>query len=729
MLGLTFLRRRALRRMWREADAARDSKQYMKAATLYASVLRRVPDNGRLHVQCGHMFKEAGALDRAEQQYDEARMLMPDDPDLALQLGHFYKVAGRFEEAELSYRKAIELMPDDPDLALQLGHFYKVAGRFEEAELSYRKAIELMPDDPDMTLQLGHFYRMVGRFDDAELFYRKATELMPDCPEPADELASLLGNRKHSLWMIKPLQLPFLSELAPSAPASRLHPHAERIEFRQLGRRQRTAWGTHTTLRGVEAIRGFCVSASPVTDLCMRLNGVAFHKEGPLDGYPLKYESQDRHKQKYVFHVWYDFGAFVSGRYSIEIQWTCANGRVQTYRDLIVINEPLSADEYPTSDQLVTVSPNDNRPLDVQINTQPSMIRKARRALLSPPPRNVLIIRPDQLGDMVTSIPAIQRLRELLPDARFVGLLSPANYELAESLHIFDEIIAIGFAEDEWEQRRVLSPDKQQELRQQLIQFEFDLAIDLSISTDSRPLLALSGSPYTLGYKDDRSPWLSASIGIEARNAISGFCELSHSGQVAALVEYLGILLNDRSQIIRRSDLTRDRLTRYGLGSDDSFAVLHTGARLKFSQWPHYDMLASMLIDKTGLKVVMMTDDPTKRTNLPRQLAASDRFQLLDKRLPFDDFDALLSFCSVFVGNDSGPSHLASLRGTPVVNLFMARHDWNEWGHENKGYIISRRVPCAGCNIHYDPEECSKGFPCIINISTEEVFETIIKLI
>ena len=285
MLGLTFLRRRALRRMWREADAARDSKQYMKAATLYASVLRRVPDNGRLHVQCGHMFKEAGALDRAEQQYDEARMLMPDDPDLAL----------------------------------QLGHFYKVAGRFEEAELSYRKAIELMPDDPDMTLQLGHFYRMVGRFDDAELFYRKATELMPDCPEPADELASLLGNRKHSLWMIKPLQLPFLSELAPSAPASRLHPHAERIEFRQLGRRQRTAWGTHTTLRGVEAIRGFCVSASPVTDLCMRLNGVAFHKEGPLDGYPLKYESQDRHKQKYVFHVWYDFGAFVSGRYSIEI--------------------------------------------------------------------------------------------------------------------------------------------------------------------------------------------------------------------------------------------------------------------------------------------------------------------------------------------------------------------------------------------------------------------------
>jgi tetratricopeptide (TPR) repeat protein len=226
MLGLTFLRRRALRRMRREADAARDAKQYLKAAGLYAEMLRHVPDNGGLHIQCGHMFKEAGILDRAEQHYCEAR----------------------------------ELMPDDPDLALQFGHFYKIAGRFDEAELSYRKAIELAPGNPDMAFQLGHFCSLTARFDDAELFYRKAIELMPDWREPADELARLSGSRGHSLLMLKPLPLPFLPELAPGTPESLLHPHAERIEVRQLGRRQRTAWGTHTTLRGVEAIRGFCVS-------------------------------------------------------------------------------------------------------------------------------------------------------------------------------------------------------------------------------------------------------------------------------------------------------------------------------------------------------------------------------------------------------------------------------------------------------------------------------------
>ena len=310
------------------------------------------------------------------------------------------------------------------------------------------------------------------------------------------------------------------------------------------------------------------------------------------------------------------------------------------------------------------------------------MVREARRAVFSTPPQNVLVIRADQLGDMVISIPAIRRLRELLPNAHIVGLVSVANIEPAESLHLFDEMIAIQFSEDEWERRRVLPLDKQHELWQRLNKFNFDVAIDLSWVGDLRHILVLSGAPYVIGFRDERSPWLSASIDLTARDPVNGLSELSHSGMMVTLVEFFGVLLGNRAQIIRRDDLTRDRLAAYRLVGSDEFAVLHTGARLKFSQWPHYDALALMIIEKTDLKVVMMTDDPAKRAELPRRLSSSDRFQLVDRQLPFDDFDALLSFCTVFVGNDFGPSHLASLRGANVVNLYMARLNWNEWGHE-----------------------------------------------
>jgi ADP-heptose:LPS heptosyltransferase/Tfp pilus assembly protein PilF len=853
VVGPTFLRHRAARRMRRQADAARDNRDYMKAALAYEKVLSHVPDDAGIHVQCGHMFKEAGELERAEQHYNKARLLMPNDPDLALQFGHFYKMAGRLDEAERSYRRAAELMPGaaepvdelaglfrsrrsnsgedgsqrftassprEPNRAgsggrrhartnpaasqaaarktlhlirrageacasknyraaavlyekalevapndsahhLKCAQLFESAGDLTPAAHHYREAWLLAPDDPDIALQSGYFHRTCGQLREAELAFKKAGELDPDWPEPAEQLEELYGKgwrNRHKGDAVRPngtnaapyslsspaepiavdgdgslngfsLNRLLSPELAPRAPESQLHPYSEQIEIRQLGRRQRTDWGLRPTLRGVEAIRGFCVSANPVTDLRVSLNGLAFHREGPLKGYPLKYESHDQNKRKYGFNIWYDFSQFVNGLYDVELQFTFGHGSVRTYRDVVVVAEPLPVEEYPNSDGLVVVSPNDDRPLNEQINTQPSMIREAGRAVLSTPPQTVLVVRADQLGDMVTSIPAIRRLRELLPSAYLVGLVSVVNAELAESLHLFDDVIAIEFTDDEWERRRVLPLDKQYELQQRLSRFKFDVAIDLSMAADSRQLLVLSGAPYVIGFKDDRSPWLSAFIEVSAQDPINGFCELSHSGMTATLVEFFGVLLGNRAQIIRRDDLTRDRLAAYGLAGSDEFTVLHTGARLKFSQWPHYDTLASMIIEKTDLKVVMMTDDPAKHTKLPRRLMRSDRFQLLDKRLPFDDFDALLSFCTVFVGNDSGPSHLASLRGANVVNLYMARHNWNEWGHEAKGYIITRRVPCAGCNIHHDPEECGREFACIRNISPDEVFRTVMKFV
>jgi ADP-heptose:LPS heptosyltransferase/Tfp pilus assembly protein PilF len=840
MINLYFLRRLATHHIRQQADAARDNREYIKAAFFYEKALRYVPDHAGLHVQCGHMFKEAGELDQAEQHYDKARVLMPNDPDLALQFGHFYKVAGRLGEAERSYRRAAELMPGAPEpsdelagllrdrwngelglqrltaslsrksyrtgaevhrrtradpaasqpagvktvhlmrraaaafyekalevapndaaLHIKRAHLFEAEGNLARAAHHYREAQLLAPDDPDIALQLGYFHCTCGRLREAELSFRKAVELAPDWPEPAEQLGELYGRGwriRHkedevhpngsdgaSYLLSKAAELIaadgegglngfsvnklLSSELAPRTPESHLYPHSEQIAIRQLGRPQRTDWGLHTTLRGVEAIRGFCISATPITDLRVSLNGLAFHREGPLNGYQLKYESHDRNKRKYVFNVWYDFAQFANGLYDLELQFTNSKGSLRTYRDQVVVDEPLQVEKYPKSDRLVAVSLNDERPLEEQVNTQPSMIREARRTLFSTPPKNVLIVRADQLGDMVTSIPAIRRLRELLPSARLVGLLSAANGELAESLRLFDEIIVIQFPEDEWERRRIFSLDRQYELQQRLSKFEFDVAIDLSMNIDSRPLLLLSGAPYVVGFKDDRSPWLSAFIDVNARDPINRLCNLPHSGRVAAAVEFFGVCLGNSSQIIRRDNLTRDRLAAYGLTVGDEFVVLHAGARLRFSEWPHYDTLASMIIDKTDLKVVMMIDDPAKRAKLPPRLSTSDRFLLLDKRLPFDDFDALLSFCIVFVGNDSGPSHLASLRGTNVVCLFMARLNWNEWGHENQGYIISRRVPCAGCGIHYDPEECGKEFACIKNISPQEVFETIMKLI
>src|SRR5215472_13624084 len=60
------------RDMIARGNRARDGADYSKAALLYEEALRIRPRNARIHVQCGHMLKEAGDFANAERHYPEA---------------------------------------------------------------------------------------------------------------------------------------------------------------------------------------------------------------------------------------------------------------------------------------------------------------------------------------------------------------------------------------------------------------------------------------------------------------------------------------------------------------------------------------------------------------------------------------------------------------------------------------------------------------------------------
>lgn len=671
------------RGMIARANAARDGQHYRDAALLYAEALRLVPDNAAIQVQAGHMFKESGDLAAAEAHYLHAAALTPNDADLALQLGHFYKSAGRLDEADAAYRRASTLTP---------GWEAPLLERESLATAGWRSAA-IDPQDA----------MLLDALDDIAI---------RDLPE------TLRRDRADGL----------VPTLAPADPADLLHAYSERIELRQLGRRERSHWGILRTLRGIEALRGVCLSATPLLELQLTINGQLIHRGALKGGYALKYEAHDRALRKYVFNVWYDFSDFVPGRYELEFRIVDMRRQTRSHHEWIVIAPPLSEDDHPECDGLVTVARGAGGMLDDRINARASMIRPGQRALLSTPPRSVLVQRADQLGDLVASIPALRRLREILPAARIVGLLTGANAELAATLDLFDEIIVIDFPDDKVQRRRIMPLPAQEVLRARLAGYAFDMAIDLSENSSSRPLLLLSGAPFLYGFRSGDVPSLNVEIEANTHNRLNGHEVVPHTNKLMGFVEWLGAMLKSHVEIVRRDDLEWDRLAAYGILKGDRFAVLHDGARLPFSRWPHYRALAQMLVAQNDLKVVLLTDDPLLRDALPPELAGSERFVLVDGRLSFDDFDALLSYCTVFVGNDSGPKHLAALRGAKVVSVHMARNNWNEWGQES-GYVVSRKVPCAGCLIWHDPEECGKDFACLTGIKPEEVLRAVMKLV
>jgi ADP-heptose:LPS heptosyltransferase len=262
-------------------------------------------------------------------------------------------------------------------------------------------------------------------------------------------------------------------------------------------------------------------------------------------------------------------------------------------------------------------------------------------------------------------------------------------------------------------------------LRDRLHALNIDLAIDFSENSPSRLLLELSGARFKYGFRHHLGPNLGLDLEGNSHDPRSSAEIVPHSNKLIGLLDWLRAMARSEPNVVRREDLGREHLASFDLDPDDRFAVMHDGARLGFSRWPHYHVLAKTMLAETDLRIVMLTDDSDMRASLPESLAGSDRFNLVDGRLSFDAFDALLHYCQVFIGNDSGPKHLASLRGAQVISLHMARNAWNEWGQESSGFILSRKVPCANCQIHHHPEECGRDFVCIRGITPEEVMEAV----
>jgi ADP-heptose:LPS heptosyltransferase len=89
-------------------------------------------------------------------------------------------------------------------------------------------------------------------------------------------------------------------------------------------------------------------------------------------------------------------------------------------------------------------------------------------------------------------------------------------------------------------------------------------------------------------------------------------------------------------------------------------------------------------------------------------------------QLSVQQLAALFTRCALFVGNDSGPAHVASAAGCPTVSILSAIEyptSWEPWN--SRTLAVRARVPCEYC---YSYERCPTGtLACTREIGVEQV--------
>ena len=207
ILGLE--RALADRALWR--CTARWGWGLLLAFSVAFNLLACVENYADTHYYRGITLFEAGKVQEAIQQYEQAIRLKPDFASAYNNLGSSLQQAGKLAEAISYYKRALQIEPNNARLHYNLAIALEKVGDVPGAIGQYEQAIRINPDDVDAHNNLGNAHFRAGRRQDAIQQYEQALRINPDSAlahynlavalEQAGNAPGAIGQYEQSLWI------------------------------------------------------------------------------------------------------------------------------------------------------------------------------------------------------------------------------------------------------------------------------------------------------------------------------------------------------------------------------------------------------------------------------------------------------------------------------------------------------------------------------------------------
>jgi len=354
--------------------------------------------------------------------------------------------------------------------------------------------------------------------------------------------------------------------------------------------------------------------------------------------------------------------------------------------------------------------------------------------------QQILILRLDQIGDVVMTSALLRELRKNAPQARITLVVKPELRELVAACPYIDELLTFDCRTPKqfpelWRRSRALVF-----CLSHLWGRRFDLAIIPRWDVDSyyQTFLAyLSGASWRIGYSENINP-IKQQLNLGYDRLLTHPIEektLLHEverdlnilralgGQV--INEGLEIWTSPADEVYAQNQF--DKMEAAGGGPVFALGPFVGGSSLK--RWPLQDFVAlGQWLQKThggSILILGRGEDQSEAQYLCKEIGCG-AFSLAGQcSLP--QTVALLKRCILYIGDDSGPMHLASAVGMPVIALFgpSCPHRFGPWTSNKQ--VLWKQLPCSPCVINNHVDCCSVCiFPqpqCIQSITLAEVQE------
>jgi ADP-heptose:LPS heptosyltransferase len=315
--------------------------------------------------------------------------------------------------------------------------------------------------------------------------------------------------------------------------------------------------------------------------------------------------------------------------------------------------------------------------------------------------RRVLVVRPDNIGDVLLLAPALRALVRAVPDVELTVLTSPAGADGARLLPWVDDVIVHRAAWQDLPGHGADDPAAALALVAELAARHFDAAF-VSTSWSQGPdapafVCYLAGIPVRVAHAGPFS-------GRTATHRAAPLPDACHQAdRTLALLAAVGIPDDGVAlDAVVPPDADAEAgalLAGAGVAEGAPFVLVAPGATVPTRRWPapRYAALVAALV-ATG-RTVVVVGAPREADDLVAVRAVPGIVDLVG-RTRLATLAGLVGRAAVVVANNSGPMHLADALRVPQVVLYGGCERVSQWAPRSgaPAVLLLRDVPCSPCH-------------------------------
>ncbi|MBI1278475.1 MAG: glycosyltransferase family 9 protein [Anaerolineaceae bacterium] len=340
----------------------------------------------------------------------------------------------------------------------------------------------------------------------------------------------------------------------------------------------------------------------------------------------------------------------------------------------------------------------------------------------------ILLIRPDHLGDVLLTAPAIHALKSANPQLEIHALVGPWSADVMANFPEVDLVLTLpfpGFSRTAKENLRSpyqLAVSTAAHLRR----IGYGCAIIMRPDHWWGALVAqLAGIPTRIGYDlTDVTPYLTEAVPFTHEHAVLQNVRLLHkwvkSPQPEHLVNDYLVHENDRAYV-------NGYLSTWGVPHAKPIFCIHPGTGTAVKHWTEagWAQVADILTEQLNAQVVFTGSE--KELALVRRIIGNMKQPAVITAgdTGVGQLAALFRRAKVVLGPDSGPLHLAAAVQTPTVTLFGPADpvEFGPWGSPQKHMVLTSDIGCRPCRVIDWSGDDLSYHPCVREITVARVLD------